>query len=235
MKKSFAFGVAALVVGALQIASAADVSGKITLKGTPPAEKEIEPLTKDPTCGKLHKEPVKTRFYLTGADNGLANTFVYIKSGLPEGKKYEAKGEAMLDQVGCIYEPYVSGVMVDQKIKIKNSDPVLHNVHATPTANTEFNFAQPVQGQVNEKSFSKPEVMVRFKCDVHPWMFAYVGVLDHPYFAVTDKDGKFTIPNLPAGKYTLEAKHMKAGVVTKEITVGDKNEPVNLELSVPQQ
>src|SRR4051812_9712238 len=105
MKKSFAFGVVAVVAGTLQIASAADVAGKITLKGTPPAEKEIEPLSKDPTCGKLHKEPVKTRFYLTGADNGLANTFVYIKSGLPEGKKYEAKGEPTLDQVGCLYEP----------------------------------------------------------------------------------------------------------------------------------
>ncbi len=234
MKKSFVFGAVAVMAGALQIVSAADIAGKITLKGTPPAEKEIEPLTKDPNCGKLHKEPVKTRFYIVGADNGLANTFVYIKSGLPEGKKYEPKGAAMLDQVGCIYEPYVSGAMVDQKIKIKNSDSVLHNVHATSSSNGEFNFAQ-LGGQENEKSFSKPEVMVKFKCDVHPWMFAYVGVLDHPFFAVTDKDGKFTIPNLPPGKYTLEAKHMKAGVISKEITVGDKNEPINLELSVPQQ
>ncbi|MDB6027756.1 MAG: hypothetical protein JWM68_3979 [Verrucomicrobiales bacterium] len=232
MKKSFVFGVVALA-SALQIVSAADITGKVTLKGTPPPEKEI-PM--DAVCGKLHTGPVKTRLYVVGADNGLANTFVYIKSGLPAGKKFEPTKPLLLDQVGCLYDPYISGVMVGQEFQIRNSDAVLHNVHTTPAVNPEleFNFGQPVQGQVSKKTLNKPEVMLRFKCDVHPWMFAYVGVVEHPFFAVTDKDGNFTIPNVPPGKYTLEAKHMKAGVKPSEITVGDKNETVAFELSVPQ-
>jgi hypothetical protein len=232
MKKSLVILAVAAVAGVLPL-TAADLTGKITLKGTPPPEKTIDPLNNDPTCGKLHKEPVKTRLWVVGQDNGLANVFVYVKSGAPASEPKGAEPE--INQTGCLYEPYVSGVMVNQKFKIKNSDAVLHNVHATPTENAEFNFAQPVQGQVSEKSFSKPEVMVRFKCDVHPWMFAYVGVVDNPYFAVTDKDGNFTIKDLPPGKYTIAVKHMKAGTKEKEITVADKAEPLNLELEVPAQ
>ena len=149
--------------------------------------------------------------------------FVYVKTGL-EGKKFEPKGAPpLLDQVNCVYEPYVSGVMTNQKFNVRNSDPVMHNVHPTPKnpANKEFNLGQPTKGQVNEKSFPAPEILVRFKCDVHPWMFAYVGVVDHPYFAVTDKNGVFTLPSdLPAGTYTIEAFHVKAGAVTQQITVG---------------
>jgi hypothetical protein len=145
----------------------------------------------------------------------------------------------VLDQVNCFYEPYVMGVMVNQKFQIKNSDPLMHNVHATPKVpgNKEFNVGQPVQGMVTERTFASPEVLVRFKCDVHPWMFAYVGVLPHPYFAVTDKDGKFKLPSdLPAGKYTLVAYHLKAGEATQEITVadGDKKE-VNFTLNASAQ
>ncbi|MDB6023957.1 MAG: hypothetical protein JWM68_180, partial [Verrucomicrobiales bacterium] len=162
------------------------IMGNVVLKGTPPPEKVI-PM--DAVCGNLHQGPVKTRLYLIGTNNGLANTFVYIKEGLAKGRKYQMAGEELLlDQTGCLYEPYVSGVRVGQKLKIRNSDPVLHNVHTTPTLHPdlEFNFGQPVQGQVTEKRFLKPEIMLRFKCDVHPWMFAYVGVVEHPFFAVTD-------------------------------------------------
>jgi hypothetical protein len=116
------------------------------------------------------------------------------------------------------------GVRTNQPFKIKNSDPLMHNVHATPKVpgNKEFNIGQPVQGMVTEKSFPNREVLVRFKCDVHPWMFAYVGVMDHQWFAVTDKDGKFKLPGgLPAGTYTLVAYHLKAGEATQQITVSD--------------
>jgi hypothetical protein len=114
----------------------------------------------------------------------------------------------------------------------------MHNVHATPRLNKEFNFAQPTQGKVDEKAFDKPEVLVRMKCDVHPWMFAYVGVVEHPYFAVTDKEGKFTIPNLPPGKYTLEAYHLKTHLtkpgLTQEITVGEgEKKTVNFTVELP--
>jgi hypothetical protein len=220
MKTHISIAAALAVLGSVQLVSAAEITGKVTLKGTPPAEK---PIAMDAACGKLQPNAITTRHHVVGADNGLANVFVYIKSGL-DGKKFDVPTETpLLDQVGCEYTPYVLGVQVDQKIKIRNSDAVLHNVHATPRnpANKEFNFGQPLKGQVNEKSFPAPEVLVRVKCDVHPWMFAYIGVQEHPYFAVTDKDGNFKLPaTLPAGKYTIEAFHLKAGAVTQEIEVG---------------
>jgi len=216
----------AAFLGSLHLAGAADITGKVTLKGTPKAE---IPIQMDAVCGKLQPKPVTTRHYVVGADKGLANVFVYIKQG---AQKAPGAGEAqILDQVGCMYEPYVMGVVTGQKFKIRNSDPLLHNVHATPKTNKEFNFAQVSKGQVNEKSFDAAEVLVRMKCDVHPWMFAYVGVVDHPYFAVTDKDGNFTIKNVPAGKYTVEAVHQKSGPgKTAEVEAGKS---VNFEIEVP--
>jgi hypothetical protein len=217
----------AALLGSFQIAGAADLSGKVKLKGAPGPE---VPIQLDAMCGKLQPKPITTRHYVVGADNGLGNVFVYLKQG---AQKAPAAGEAtILDQVGCLYEPYVMGVVTGQKFKIRNSDPFIHNVHATPKVNKEFNFAQVSKGQVNERSFDQPEILVRMKCDVHPWMFAYVGVVDHPYFAVTDKDGNFTIKNVPAGKYTVEAFHLKAGAKTQEVQVdGDKK--LEFELSAP--
>ena len=236
MKPSFTLLAAVALAGSLQIVSAAEISGKVTLKGTPPPEKAI---TLDAVCGKMQPDGIKTRFYVVGDGGALANVFVYIKEG---AKASEATGEGpVLDQVGCEYQPYVLGAQTGQKIKIRNSDAAMHNVHATPnpsSGNKEFNFAQPVKGQVNEKSFDKPEVLVRMKCDVHPWMFAYVGVVEHPFFAVTGKDGSFKLPNLPAGKYTIEAFHLKAGKATQEITVGaddKKTVDFTLEFKAPPQ
>ena len=227
---------AVLAVGAGSLASAAELTGRVVLQGTPPAEITIDMASSpDKTCGAAHSQPVTTRHYVVGKDGGLANVLVYIKSGL-EGKTFSAPAEGpVLDQAGCLYEPYVMGVMVNQKFKIKNSDATLHNVHATPKINTEFNFAQPVKEQVNEKSFDKPEVPVRFMCNVHAWMFAYVGVFDHPYFAVTDKEGNFKISGVPNGKYTVEAYHVKTHRdgpgVSKEITVnGDTKADFTIEL-----
>ena len=225
------------MAGSVHFASAADITGKVVLKGTPKPELTID-MTPDPKCGALHSNPVTTRHYVVDSGGGLANVFVYIKSGLTE-KSFPVPADApLLDQVGCEYTPYVIGVQVNQKIKIKNSDPTLHNVHGMPKAgssNKEFNFAQPVKDMVTEKSFPGPEVLVRFKCDVHQWMFAYVGVLEHPFFAVTGKDGTFKISGVPNGKYTIEAYHVKShGAnpgVTQEITVsGDAKADFTIEL-----
>lgn len=204
-------------------ASAGEVSGKVTLKGTPPPEKPIAALKADPNCGKANAAAeVKTRLYVVGADSGLANTLVYIKKGL-EGKTFAPSAEKpLIDQKGCMYEPYINAVQAGQQFDVKNSDAFMHNVNATPKAagNKGFNFAQANAGQVNTKVFDKPELGVRFACNVHPWMIAYLHVLENPFFAVTDKDGNYTFKgDLPDGKYTVEAFHMKAGAVTQEIEV----------------
>lgn len=214
--------------------SAAEISGKVTLKGTPPPEIKI-PL--DPTCGKLNNnQPLTTRHYLVGGDGGLANTWVFIKNA-PAGKMAAGPGEVVLDQANCLYEPYVFAMTTSQKLKIRNSDPLLHNVNTSASAVPahRFNIAQATKGKEDIKAFTQRELPLKFMCNVHNWMFSWAGIFDHPYFAVTDKDGKFKLPgDLPAGKYTVVAKHLKAGETTQEITVaeGDKK-TVDFTLQVP--
>jgi hypothetical protein len=145
---------------------------------------------------------------------------VYVKTGL-EGRTFPVPATAaVLDQKGCMYTPRVLGVMTNQKIRILNSDPTLHNVHALPKKG-EFNVGMPRAGMEIEKSFTDPEVMVHVKCDVHPWMSGWIGVLPHPFFAVSAADGSWSIPDLPAGTYTIEAWHEKLGTSTQTMTVGE--------------
>ena len=107
-------------------------------------------------------------------------------------------------------------------LDIVNADPTIHNVHGLAKTHREFNFGQALQGMRTTRTFTAPEVMLPFKCDVHGWMYAYAGVVDHPYFAVSGADGAFSIANLPAGTYTLEAWHEKLGTQTQSVTVGAK-------------
>ncbi len=195
------------------------IFGKVTLTGTPEPEKL---LPMDPKCGELHPgaKPT-TQFYIVGPDKGLADVFVYISKGL-EGQRFlPAKEHLVLDQKGCIYVPYVSGAMLGQTIEVRNSDPVLHNVHPMPVVagNREYNRAQMPKGQPLLFTWDKEELFLKFKCDVHPWMFAYVSLLPHPYFTVTDANGNFAIPNVPPGKYTVELYHRKSGKITRDVTV----------------
>lgn len=210
---------AALILS-LQLVTAGDVTGKITLKGTPPPEKEL-PL--DVNCGKLHEGQPKptTLFYRVGKSGELADVVVYVKDGLT-GKTFPVPEKpGMLDQEGCEYVPYVSALQTNQKLLVKNSDPVLHNVHVLPAVagNKESNMAQLPKSKDLSFTFPKEEMFLKFKCDVHPWMFSYVSLFDHPYYSVSDKDGSFKIANLPPGKYTIEAMHRKAGKQTQEVTV----------------
>jgi len=211
---------ALIVVGFTVSLTAGDLTGTVTLKGTPTPEKDITPLKEDATCGKLIEGMPKTAHYVVGAKGELANCIVIIK-GVPGAKPTSATEKTIIvDQKSCLYSPQIFAVQTGQKITIKNSDPVMHNVHTTSTNGMpEFNQVQMASGPDLSISFDKPENFMKFKCDVHPWMFAYATVVDHPYFAVTDKDGKFTINNVPPGKYTVEALHRKAGVVTQEVEI----------------
>jgi len=147
---------------------------------------------------------------------------VYVKSGLPADKTYEKPSTpVVIDQKGCQYHPHVFGMQTGQMMLIKNSDDTLHNIHALPNNNDEFNKGQPSGSADMKKTFTKPEVMVKFKCDVHPWMSAYVGVLDNPFYSVTGTDGTFSLKNLPAGEYEIVAWHEKYGEQTAKVKVGD--------------
>jgi hypothetical protein len=221
----------AALAGLIQSTSAADITGKMTLKGTPPPE---VPLPLDPSCGKLHTGKATTTFYVVGPGGELGDVFVYIKEGAKPGPT--AAEPLVLDQQGCVYTPYIFGLQTKQKLVIKNSDPgILHNIHVIPDAksgNKESNQAQ-LKGQDLVKTFDSPEVLLHFKCDVHNWMHAYAGILDHPYFAVSAKDGSFKLANVPPGKYVIEAYHRKAGRLTKEVTVGDQNQSLDFAFEVP--
>lgn len=194
------------------------VTGNVKIKGDIPKRKKIR-MDADPKCAALHAEPPMTEEVVADAQGNVQWAFVYVKKGL-EGKKFEVpKTPAVLDQKGCQYHPHVLGVMVGQDLLIRNSDDLLHNIHALPFNNREFNFGQPQKGMEEKKQFTTPEVMVKVKCDIHPWMSAWVGVLEHPFHAVTGPDGNFKIEGLPAGKYTIEVWHEKYKVVSQEVEV----------------
>jgi plastocyanin len=220
MNKTTALIVSLALAAGFQAAFAGEITGTVTLKGTPPKEKDITPLKDDPTCGKLHTEMPTTHFYVVGPKAELADVVISVE-GISGKSTGASAAPVVLDQKGCEYTPQIFAVQTDQKIMVKNSDPVLHNVHDLPTVagNKEQNMAQMPNGPELTFSFSKPEEFLKFKCDVHPWMFAWAGVFDHPYFAVSAKDGTFKIANVPAGKYTLKAAHRKAGTATQEIEV----------------
>lgn len=197
-------------------ADAGSLGGTITFAGTD-TDTAIA-MDADPVCASLHTTPVDTN-EIAAKEGKLGNVFVYVKTGA-EGKSFPAPAEKKeLDQQGCMYTPRVQGIQTGQALIIKNTDATLHNVHAMPTANAEFNQAQPQGLPPFEKTFDKQETMVHFKCDVHPWMSAYVGVLPHPFFATTGEDGTFDISGLPPGKYTIEAWHEKLGTKTQEVTI----------------
>jgi plastocyanin len=203
-------------------ATAGDVKGVAMLDGAAPKNEAIK-MNADPVCVKENTSPQFQETWEVGSDGkSLGNVFVYVKDGLGNYVFDTPTKAATIDQKSCRYHPHVFGIMVNQPLEIVNSDPTLHNIHAMPKSNAEFNNGQPIQGMKMSHTFDKPEVMVPFKCDVHGWMNAYVGVVSHPYFAVTDKDGKFDLPNLPPGTYTIEAWHEKGGAQTASVTLGPK-------------
>jgi plastocyanin len=205
------------------------ITGKISYNGTPPAAVKID-TSADANCAKQNPNLMSEEWAVK--DGKVANTFVYIKEGtLADGKKITevsfkaASGSVTLDQNGCHYKPHVLGVRTNQTISITNSDPTTHNVHFRPTKNPDWNQSQPNGAGPLTHKLAVSEVLVPVKCDQHPWMRSFVGVMKHPYFAVSAEDGSFTIKDVPPGKYTVIAWHEGPGAGTEqkmEITVPAK-------------
>lgn len=194
------------------------VAGRVMLQGQPPADPSPQ---LDAICKNDSKDGRVVETFVVD-NGGLENVFVYVKDGLG-GYYFETPTESVkVDQKGCRYVPHVLGVRVGQPVEFSNSDPTAHNVNAAAEVNRPFNFTQPLAGMRSTRTFNTREIMVRLKCDVHPWMSAYAGVLDHPYFAVTANGGRFELKDLPAGTYTVEAWHEKLGTQAQQVTIGEK-------------
>ncbi len=219
MLSSTLLGATAVAAMLVATAHAGDITGTISLNGKAPTRRQVK-MSADPQCEAANPDGRLGEVFVVN-DGKVQNVFVYVKEGLGD-KNFEAPKEpAKINQHGCMYTPHVVGVMAGQTLEILNSDGTLHNVHSLPKNSKQFNSAMPMKGMKIKKKFASPEIMVRMKCDVHPWMSAYVGVLDHPFFAVSGSDGSYTIKGLPAGTYTIEAWHEKMGTQTQSVTVGD--------------
>jgi len=233
--RSLMLALAGLAVLSLALPTlAGSITGTVKYVGDVPNLPAIK-MDADPGCAKKHSSPVASEVLVLGSGNTMGNVFVRVTSGLPAGKSYPAPSSvAELDQHGCQYLPHVLGLMVGQKLKILNSDGLLHNIHALPEVNKGFNKAMPAGVNQVEYTFEKPEFMFKIKCDVHPWMGAYVAVMEHPYFAVTGADGKFEIKGLPAGTYEVEAWHEKLKTMTTKVTIkGDEAQTADFSFSPP--
>lgn len=218
------------VMGMMPQAEAATIKGKVTFEGTAPAPQPIK-MEADPICKALHPDGVTTEDVVVNSNGTLKNVFVYVKDGL-NGQKFPAPKEPVVfDQKGCRYYPHVLGVQVGQPLQIVNSDNTLHNVHAMPTKSPQFNLGMPLQGMKLSKTFANPEVMVKVKCDVHGWMNAYIGVLDHPFFNASGEEGTFELKNVPPGTYVIEAWHEKFGAQTQNVTIGSADEVKELDFA----
>jgi plastocyanin len=212
----------------LPVAQAADITGIITFKGTPPAETEITPLMDNEDCGAMYKETPTTHFYVVGPKGELADVVVSLKG--VTGKSTGASApSAVMDQRGCVYTPAILAIQTGQKLIVKNSDTCVHNVHVKPTVagNEESNQVQMPGGADLTFTFAQPEPFLKFQCDVHPWMFAWVTVVDSPFFCVSGKDGTFIIKNVPSGNYTVEAVHRKLGAQMQKVEIKDANATIN--------
>jgi len=209
-------GGGAAIENPVDAATAGNIAGSIVFEGDAPSMAVIN-MSSESVCADKHTSPPMIEEVVVNSNGTLANVFVYVKEGL-ESLQFPTPGAVLLDQNGCVYRPHILGVMVGQDITIKNSDGLLHNINASPTEQRGFNTSQPVAMETT-RSFRTPEVMVPLRCDVHGWMNAYIGVLDHPFHSVSNGSGAFDLSTLPPGDYVIEAWHERYGTQTQNVTV----------------
>ena len=218
------------------IAEAGTLKGHVKYEGKSPKPKRLR-MDADPVCGSSHSGPVYSENFKMAKDGSMAEALVWLKNvsysgGVPSDP-------AVLDQKGCVYDPHVFGMVAGQELLIKNSDATLHNIHSMPKVNKEFNFAMPKVVKTKKSTFAKSEPSPFYiKCDVHPWMKTWVLVSDHPYYAVTDTNGNFSIDNIPAGTYEVVCWQEKFGskrAITSEVTIGDGSTTKDFVFSRPKK
>jgi len=199
-------------------ATAGVVSGTIRFQGKRPAPKVID-MSNEPACVAAHHGKAYDESLVVSRNGALANAFIYVKNGL-EGKTFETPTTPVtIDQSGCWFHPRVIGIQTGQILNVVNSDPVTHNIHPMAQVNREWNHSQGAGDPAIARRFIKPEIMIPVKCNIHSWMHAFIGVLDHPYFAVSASDGSFEIKNLPPGTYTIAVWQEKLGTQEQQVTI----------------
>jgi carboxypeptidase family protein len=202
--------------------TAGTVTGTIKLDGTAPKMKVIN-MAAEPACAKIHAaSPAMTEDVVPGDGGTLQNVIVYLKGDFSQYKLDVPTAPVTIDQKGCQYQPHVLALMTNQPLQVVNSDMTTHNIHPVPKNNREWNESQPPGSQPINQTFAREEVAIPVKCNVHPWMKSYIGVIGSPYFQVTGKDGSFTLKNVPPGTYTVEAWHESFGTQDQMVTVGPK-------------
>jgi plastocyanin len=233
-KVCLAAGLVGLLLFPGAVFAASTITGTVTFDGKVPPLKPLS-MDADPACAKKHSKPVPSEMLALGTGNTMGNILVWVSKGVPAGKTYPApKTPVTLDQQGCVYVPHVQGIMVGQSYRILNSDGVLHNVHALPKVNPAFNKPMPPTLKETTTTFTKPEPVFQIKCDVHPWMNAYIGVFTHPFFSATATDGKFTISGLDPGTYEITAWHERMGTQTATVTVAaNETKSQNFKFTLP--
>jgi len=214
-----AAALAAVLVSPGVAVAASSITGTVNFDGKAPVLRPLA-MDADPVCAHKHSGPVANEMLALGSGNTMGNVLVWVSKGLAAGKTWPVPTTpVVLDQNGCLYKPHVMGIMVGQTYRILNSDGILHNIHTLPKINRAFNRAMPATVKEMTTTFPKPETMFQIKCDVHPWMSAYIGVFTNPFYSVTGSDGKFTISGLDAGTYEISAWHERLGTQTATVTV----------------
>ena len=222
-----------LMLGIFSQAFSGEITGKIVFEGRTPKMKKLR-INADPVCVSNNEVPPTAEWLIVDENGGIKNVIISVIDGV-KGSYTPPETPAILDQRGCVYHPHVLAVMAGQDLEILNNDGLMHNIHALPKVNSEFNKAMPKFKKKTLANFKKAEKPFKIKCDVHPWMGAYIGVYNHPFFAVTGNDGTYNIPGLESGEYVIEAWHEKLGNQTATITVGDGTSSVDFTFKKPSK